>query len=1035
MRTNVEILTAQSSGLTECLDRMAAHKRESRPLSTYRLQFHKSFRFADATKLLPYLHSLGISHVYSSPILKARAGSTHGYDITDHNLINPEIGTEAEFHEFVGELKRLNMGQILDAVPNHMGIGMGDNPWWRDVLENGQASEYADFFDIDWDPLKSELRDKLLLPILGNQYGEELEEGRIQLAYETEFLLRYYDKAFPIDPQTIPLVFESLLAEAPTDPDIRAFDATLGDLRNLPLHSETNAEAVARRRALAPQLLKRLVEIIDSSDNVRRAVHEAIVAINGHPGNSASYDALHRLLEAQAYRLAHWRVSAEEINYRRFFDINELVGLRMENPKVFAETHRLMRRLLSDGSISGVRIDHCDGLLNPRQYLIRLQMLFAASQCCGPEPHAPVSENGIELELQTAFGQHNWMGQHAPLYTVVEKILEPGEQLPIEWPVDGTSGYDFANLVNGIFIQQANERAFTNTYARFIGGLPDFESILYGSKKLIMNTALSSEVNVLAHMLDEISSSDRHARDFTRKALRDAIRETIACFPIYRSYIDERGEITERDRRYIHQSVAIAKRRNAGTASAVFDFLRSILLLESDHICQSTNGRNGVDGHPGTSEARRNGNASDDTKDQLYYRKLQFTLKFQQLTGPVMAKGLEDTASYVYNRFVSVNEVGGSPKLFGHPVQEFHRGNLIRAEHWPFSMLATSTHDTKRSEDVRSRLDVLSELPRQWSASAMRWRRTNASKKRVLTDGRTVPDLNEEYLLYQTLVGAWPLRIETDEQRQELITRIQEYMAKALHEAKVNLSWINPDPEYIAATNDFIARILTPGTRNKSNLFLESIETFLPAVQYFGLLNSLAQAILKITSPGVPDIYQGTELWDFSLVDPDNRRPVDFEQREKFMRELSQKKDSSLLQVATGLLADLPADEGLVKLYINTRALQFRRENPELFRLAPYIPIEVTGDKRDHVVAFARTSPPNQMAIVAAPLFAHTLMKGRIAPPTGDVWADTELSLPENAPDSFENVLTGEILNVTNRRTLLLKEIFANFPVALLTTT
>jgi (1->4)-alpha-D-glucan 1-alpha-D-glucosylmutase len=1051
MRANFEILTAEKTGLAECLDRLAAQKRETRPLSTYRLQFHKGFRFTDAIQILPYLHSLGISHVYSSPILRARTGSTHGYDITDHNVLNPEIGTEEDFHAFVAELRRLGMGQILDTVPNHMGTGFGENPWWRDVLENGEASEYAEFFDIDWDPLKPELRHKLLLPILGNQYGEELEEGRIQLEYapldpsgQHRFLVRYYDKFLPIDPQTIPLILEPMLQnsasrlQAAPNRDISRLKNLLEDLRNIPPHFEADHESLRKRRELAPRLLNQLTDLIESSSANRSLIQEAIRLINGQPGRSESFDSLHNLLESQVYRLAHWRVSAEEINYRRFFDINELVGLRMENPKVFAATHRLLRRLLSDGSISGVRIDHCDGLLNPRQYLIRLQMLHAASQCCGPEPVPPLSENGIESEIQRIFSQHDWIGQRAPLFTAVEKILEPGEQLPVEWPVDGTSGYDFANLVNGIFIQQQNERAFTNIYRRFIGGLPDFDSLLYSSKKLIMNTALSSEVNVLAHMLDEISSNNRHARDFTRKALRDAIRETIACFTVYRSYIDERGEVTDRDRHFINEAIVRAKRRNAGTAAAVFDFLRDILLLGSSKPDAERN----PDGNGASSTAetasRFDWNNNSDNYG-LYYRKIQFTLKFQQLTGPVMAKGMEDTVCYVYNRFISVNEVGSTPKLFGHSVDEFHRGNLIRADFWPYSMLATSTHDTKRSEDVRARLNVLSEMPRQWSSNVMRWRRVNRTKKRVLSDGRTAPDLNEEYFLYQTLLGAWPLAINSEQEHQNFVERMQQYMVKALHEAKVNLSWINPDPDYVAATTEFISRILAPATRGKSNSFLESMQGFLPTVQYFGLLNALTQALLKITSPGLPDIYQGTELWNFSLVDPDNRRPVDFNESQRAFEELEKQAsgNSDLLPLCSSLVSNL--SDGRIKLWTTARALRFRRDNPELFRETAYYPTEAIGSKQEHVCAFARGVPPfrfderdKQMLIVAVPRFSFTLMRGRIEPPLGDAWADTELLIPAHAPNYFENVLTGEMVKGTNKRSLLCKEVFANFPVALL---
>ncbi|HZU32787.1 MAG TPA: malto-oligosyltrehalose synthase, partial [Candidatus Angelobacter sp.] len=537
MRANPSILTTESSGISECLDRLASEKRAARPLSTYRLQFHAGFRFENARQLVGYLHALGISHVYSSPILKARAGSPHGYDITDHNQINPEIGSYEELKDLVRELKNYGMGQILDFVPNHMGIGPGTNPWWWDVLSNGRASEFAEFFDLDWDPLKPELRNKLLLPILGDQYGAELEAGHIQLvADENSLHVAYYDKLLPLDPQTIPMIFEPVVQEAPQE-----LRNLLSGLRNLPSHNATEGDMVRQRRRAIPSLMQALKELLAKSAEVREFLQTAVARANGHPNDPSSFDLLHRILEAQVYRLANWRVSGEEINYRRFFDVNDLIGLCMENPKVFAATHQLVRHLLADDMIQGLRIDHCDGLLNPLQYMVRLQMLYAASQCSGATPHPPLAENGIELEMQQVFGQHDWMNQSAFLYTVVEKILEPGEDLPPEWPVDGTSGYDFTTLVNGIFIERRNERAFTNLYQRFTGTSYDVDTLIYNSKKLIMHASLASEVNVLAHMLDAISVTDRYARDFTRKALRDVIRETIACFPVYRTYIDERG--------------------------------------------------------------------------------------------------------------------------------------------------------------------------------------------------------------------------------------------------------------------------------------------------------------------------------------------------------------------------------------------------------------------------------------------------------------------------------------------------------------
>ncbi|HET9838269.1 MAG TPA: malto-oligosyltrehalose synthase [Candidatus Angelobacter sp.] len=1000
MRANPAILTTESSGISECLDRLASEKRSARPLSTYRLQFNAGFRFEHARRLIGYLHALGVSHIYSSPILKARAGSMHGYDITDHNQVNPEIGSYEELQDMVRELKNYGMGQVLDFVPNHMGIGPGTNPWWRDVLANGRASDFADFFDLDWDPLKPELHNKLLLPILGDQYGAELETGHIRVVADEEgFHLEYYDKQLPLDPQTIPMIFDPASQELPQE-----LRNLLSGLRNLPSHSATDGDAVRQRRRSVPSLLQALKELLAKSAEVRQAASKAAAEMNGRPGDPHSFDPLHRLLEAQVYRLAHWRVSGEEINYRRFFDVNDLIGLCMENPRVFAATHQLLRHLLADDMVQGIRLDHCDGLLNPRQYMVRLQMLYAASQCAGPAPRPPLAENGIEIGIQQVFGQHDWMNRRAPLYTVVEKILEPGEDLPVEWPVDGTSGYDFTVLVNGVFIDRRNERAFTNLYHRFTGGSYDVDALIYNSKKLIMHASLASEVNVLAHLLDTISLSDRFARDYTRKALRDVIRETIACFPVYRTYIDERGQMTERDRVYINEAITRAKRRNPDKAPASFDFLRDILLLKHQ-----------------------------DAEDQsdLYRRKLHFTLKFQQLTGPVMAKGLEDTACYVYNRFVAVNEVGGSPRQFGASVDEFHAGNIKRAAHWPYSMLATSTHDTKRSEDMRARLDVLSEMSRIWGAQVFKWRKTNRSRKRLLADGRHVPDLNEEYLLYQTLIGSWPFNFECEGARERYTARIQQYMTKAVHEAKVNLSWINDDPSYVEALQQFIARVLAPETHDRPNSFLEQIQAFLPPVFFFGAVNSLAQRLLMIASPGNPDIYQGTELWDFSLVDPDNRRPVDYELRQRLLGELDRRSEAGSLQALCAELLSTYQD-GRIKMWTTMQALRLRRERRELFHQGRYRPLQATGAQQQHVVAFAREHN-NQVAIVAVPRLSYTLAGGgAMRAPLGALWGNTEVPVPPRTAEFLENAFTGEKIRVSANRTLLCHELFAHFPVALL---
>lgn len=998
-------IVEETASLAQCLDQLSAVKEQSLPLSTYRLQFNRDFRFQDAQRLVPYLHRLGVTHCYASPILKARSGSVHGYDIVDHSQINPEIGTEDEFRALAMELKAHGMGLILDTVPNHMGIGPGSNPWWQDVLENGRASAHAKFFDIDWEPLKEELRDKVLIPILGSTYGDELESGKIKLGLnDGQFAISYFDTMVPLDPQTVPVIFDGVSSLAAKnvqrEPALREFRSLLADLRQLPQNCTTDPELVARRQREIPVLHERLARLA-AEPAVAAVIESALRQVNGRPGEPASFDRLHALLEAQAYRLAFWRVSGEEINYRRFFDINDLVGLRMEDPRVFAETHRLIRRLLAEGLVNGMRIDHPDGLLNPVQYFARLQMLYAAGRCCGPEVTSRASDNGIEVEVRAMFAERGApIYVAAPLYLLVEKILERGEHLP-QWPVDGTVGYDFTNLVNGVLIDGRHERYFTNLYQRITGTAVNPDTIMYESKKQVMYKALASEVNVLTHLLDRISMHDRRARDFTRSVLRNMIRESIACFPVYRTYIDERGNMSEQDRLYIEQAISEAKRRNPDIAPA-FDFLQDILLLKATDRGPTVYG----------------------FRNQLY-----FTLKFQQLTGPIMAKGLEDTTCYVYNRFVSVNEVGGSPAEFGISLEEFHRGNQLRAQQWPHSMLATSTHDTKRSEDVRARLDVLSEMPRHWSANVMKWRRMNRVRRIQISDGRVVPDNNEEYLLYQTIVGAMPLRMESERDRQEFIGRIQQYMEKAAHEAKVNLSWLNPNPEYVAALKEFVARILNPAQRGKPNQFYDSLQKFMPAVKYFGSINSLTQTLLKLTCPGVPDVYQGQELFDFSLVDPDNRRPVDFKLRQGLLNSVREQEPAG-----NGFFSNLlqQHDDGRIKLWLTEKLLNLRREHRGLFSRGDYVPLPAHGSKKENVIAFSR-SYAGESIIAAAPRFAYALMRGTEAVPLGHVWNGTRLDVDANLVKSgLRNFFTGESVPVRNGTTLLCSDLFAHLPFALL---
>ena len=970
---------------------------------------HAGFTFDDARAIVSYLERMGVSDLYASPIFEARPGSTHGYDITRHDRLNPELGGEEGFEHLTQSLQQSGMGLLLDIVPNHMGIG-DDSRWWRDVLENGRSSRYAEYFDIDWKPLKPDMQGKLLLPILGEQYGEALESKRIQLVLDNgRIQIHYFDHTIPLSPRTLPLLFpEADQVDSPLPQSLRDL---LKDLQHIPPHETVDATLASQRRKQLADLNPLLAEAFRSAE-IETLVTAALEQINGVENDPRSFDQLHALLEAQPYRLAFWRVSGEEINYRRFFDINDLVGLRMENPEVFAETHCLVRKLLARHQITGLRVDHCDGMFNPRQYLIRLQLLYVASQCAGESATEPVAPNGMELSIGDRLRDYDWTRNRGPLYVVVEKILEPREYMPREWPVSGTSGYDFVFLANQVFIQSKNERAFDEIYARVLGEKRHPDEIIYRAKLEVMQTSLASEVYVLTNLLSGIAAADRRARDFTDNILETVIRETIACFPVYRTYIDDRGRYTDRDRAFIHYAVSRAKRLNPGIDASAFDFLRETLLLGGF-----------------------NGNRSPQ-KDQVDERQLYFALKFQQLTGPVMAKGVEDTTFYVYNRFLSANEVGGSVKVFGISAETFHSSNRERLENSPDSMLTTSTHDTKRSEDVRARLNVLSEVPAQWAAMVRRWQRMNAECKRTLGDGRVAPDANEEYLLYQTIAASWPWQINSLDDRRNFVGRLQQYAAKALSEAKVNLSWINPDPLYIEAVQGFLQDILIPSGRRRETRFVETLATMMPMLQTFGAINSLAQLVLKVASPGVPDFYQGTELWELTLVDPDNRRPVDYDLRRQHVDALDHMaREEGAARVCEELLRTLP--DGRIKLWTMRRALALRHQEAEIFHRGSYVAIATAEEKyAENTVAFLRRSSETGKTILAVvPRFACSMMGGKPHPPLGDAWGKATLALPEGVPTQYTNVFTDEPLGDGEGQNLRLSSVFAHFPVALLIST
>ncbi len=962
------------------------------PRATYRLQFNRDFTFRQATEILSYLQDLGISHCYASPYLKARPGSTHGYDIVDHGELNPEIGSREDFDRFVAELARRGMGQILDLVPNHMGVMGSDNVWWLDVLENGPASDHADFFDIDWSPVKDYLRGKVLLPTLSSPYGAALESGELELVFDAEegsFSVYYGPHRFPIDPKEYPRILGYRLdqlktALSPDDSHLAEFQSLITAFGHLPGRWQTGKEKRNERNRDKEIHKQHLARLCAASQDITQFIAKNVGEFNGAPGVPASFDRLHDLLEHQAYRLAYWRVAADEINYRRFFDTNDLAALSLENEDVFEATHGFVLDLIAQGKLQGLRIDHPDGLYDPGAYCRTLQervLALPRSEPSETEGQAAVSETQI-------------------FYIVVEKILALNERLPGQWPVHGTTGYDFANLVNGLFVWPGAEQPLDAFYRAFCSFPVDFDELLYQSKRLILKVALSSELTVLANRLSRIAESDRRTRDYSLNSLRDALREIIACFPVYRTYVSGRG-VSETDRNYIELAVERAKKRSLVGDLTIFDFVRDVLLTV-------------------LAEGK-----SDRYREQV----VSFAMKFQQLTGPAMAKGMEDTAFYRYNRFVSLNEVGGDPTRFGFSVAEFHRFNQEREQLWPHSLLSTSTHDTKRSEDVRARIDVLSELPDEWMARVRNWSEFNRKKKSIV-DGDPVPSRNDEYLIYQTLVGTWPLEPLTPESAANYTQRLEAYMVKAMREAKLFTSWLNPNLPYERAVSDFLRKLVIPGNRDE---FVRDFLDFLSGIIRAGLHNSLAQVLLKLTAPGVPDIYQGNELWDFSLVDPDNRRTVDYKRRQRLLNEIKawdELSGAALAPKLGELLNDM--SDGRIKLFVTRETLSVRRQDPDLFRRGGYEPLEAEGEKAEHLCAFLRRFG-SRAVLVAAPRWILRLGKG-IAPRLGDsvVWGDTRLTPPSTVAGTYVHAFTREQITLSGTAPLTAAELFSDFPLALL---
>lgn len=924
------------------------------PLATYRIQFNPAFGFQAAKEIVPYLAELGISDLYASPVLKARRGSLHGYDIVDPTHLNPQLGTEADFEALSRELKAHDMRWLQDIVPNHMAFDP-ENEMLMDVLENGESSEFFHFFDVNWVHPYPSIRGRLLAPLLGRFYGDALEQGEIRIRYGADgFAIHYYDLAFPVKIETyVHLLTHGLAALrgelGGDDPDLVKLLGILYVLRTLPSGAE-----IRERHDQLKFIKKTLWELYTNNPHIQRFIDENVCTFNGVSGRPETFALLDNLLSEQLFRLSFWKVATEEINYRRFFNINQLLSVRVEDEEVFRRTHSRIFALIDAEHINGLRIDHIDGLYDPKQYLARLR------------------------------------GRYPELYVVAEKVLEREEQLPPSWPVQGTTGYDFLNYVNGLFCREDHERRFARLYSGFVGSKPGYEDMVADKKRLIMGRHMAGDIDNLAHLLKEISSRDRFGSDITLYGLKRALVEVMAHFPVYRTYIS-REDATENDYSYIKLAVDKAVQSNPALLNEL-RFIERFLLLEFG-CCPS--------------EAERE-------------RWIEFVMRFQQFTGPLMAKGFEDTTLYIYNRLLSLNEVGGTPDIFGIDLGEFHRFNQRRFQDWAHTLNATSTHDTKRGEDIRARLNVLSEMPEDWERSLKTWNKVNAKHKTKIGELR-IPERNDEYLLYQTLVGAYPFR---DDDYPGFSERIKQYMVKAVREAKVHTAWLKPDQQYEEGCLAFINGILTPSPENS---FLGHFLPFQKRVAFYGIFNSLSQTLIKITSPGVPDFYQGAEFWDLNLVDPDNRRPVDFEER---WRALAEIKGRATIDQA-GLVRELlqTREDGRIKLFLILMGLRARKDYREVFVRGRYRPLEVLGSHRDHCIAYARETGEVR-AVTIAPRFLVSLVREGDDPLGMNIWQDTRIPLENGFCRTWRNALTGEVLQA--RDALVVGEAIRSFPVALL---
>ena len=923
------------------------------PVATYRIQFNHGFGFREAKKIIPYLAMLGISHLYASPIFKAKKGSAHGYDIVDPNQLNPELGSEDDFNTLIKAVKTCGLLWLQDIIPNHMAYSH-ENQWLMDVLENGRHSPYFNFFDIDWDHPCKKLNKRVLAPFLGKFYLKAIEHGEIYLSYNnTGFTVNYYNIKFPLKIATYEFILtwriDSLKKKLGDNHQdlIQYLDILylLNDIQHIK-NKEKYKNSIIR-------IKKMLWELYNQNNELKDFIDKNIIIFNGDKEDPASFELLDQLLLKQLFCLDFFKTSTKEINYRRFFNINDLISLKVETNETFNEIHLFIIKLIKENKIHGLRIDHIDGLYDPAKYL-------------------------------------EWLREKTgDTYTVIEKILDISEDIPSTWPIQGSTGYDFLNYVNGLFCDRKNKKKFNNIYEQFIGRKIYYEKSARDMKRLIIEKHMTGDLDNLERLIYNIAKKHPHHIHFSHYGLKKALKEITIHLPVYRSYISS-DCFSKNDRITIENTISTAI-KDAPDLLYELNLIKDILLLNF------------------------RGNISIKEKADW----LHVIMKFQQFTGPVMAKGFEDTFFYVFNRLLSLNEVGGYLEYFGIGLKDFHDFFKKRLKSFPHTLNTTSTHDTKRGEDVRARINILSEIPDEWENCIKNWSSINKTKKGLSRDGASVPDKNDEWFLYQTLVGAFPWE---DSEYSCFVERVKNYIIKAIREAKINTDWLDPNTEYEKKFLSFIDRILKP---SKTNPFLKAFLPFQKKIAFYGIFNSLSQTLLKMTSPGIPDFYQGTELWDLNLVDPDNRRSVNFKKRQGFLKQINNNKDIlSLIKKISDCRKD-----GRIKLFLIQRTLQAIKQNHSIFKYGQYLPLDVKGRYKGNIIAFGRCHK-DKWSITIVQRFPTTLLKNEEWPYNVEIWEDTVILLPDNTPKLWENIITSQFMQVKGK--ILVGKALEYFPVALL---